>query len=411
MEISIQNSYFFSIIELPIYRKRVRGMFHYAHLSEEEKERVFFKEPNAFFKDTEKEKLSYALGATLYIPAIHEKLYDYLVTRKYISLTTLVICLEDGIADSQVEEAEMRLKETFIGLGQALKNGIVKEEDLPLLFIRIRSTQQLKRLLSEEEIVKHITGINLPKFNSIEGEEQLSLIKKAGDAAGIKLYAMPIIETKQVIDLQTGQEELQTIKNLAVKYRENVLNIRIGATDFTGLFGIRRSIDATIYDVAVIRDCMARIINYFGQAEDGFVISGPVWEFFSNHSRLLKPELRQTPFRKYGEEGSIARRAIVNKAEDGLIKEVVLDKVNGLVGKTIIHPSHIRLVNALQVVTKEEYEDAMQIIGNQGSGVIKSKGGNKMNEMKPHTNWARKVLAKAEIYGVINENEDYTALF
>lgn len=364
-----------------------------------------------FLKYTEKEKLSYALGATLYIPAIHEKLYDYLVTRKYISLTTLVICLEDGIADSQVEEAEMRLKETFIGLGQALKNGIVKEEDLPLLFIRIRSTQQLKRLLSEEEIVKHITGINLPKFNSIEGEEQLSLIKKAGDAAGIKLYAMPIIETKQVIDLQTGQEELQTIKNLAVKYRENVLNIRIGATDFTGLFGIRRSIDATIYDVAVIRDCMARIINYFGQAEDGFVISGPVWEFFSNHSRLLKPELRQTPFRKYGEEGSIARRAIVNKAEDGLIKEVVLDKVNGLVGKTIIHPSHIRLVNALQVVTKEEYEDAMQIIGNQGSGVIKSKGGNKMNEMKPHTNWARKVLAKAEIYGVINENEDYTALF
>lgn len=128
----------------------------------------------------------------------------------------------------------------------------------------------------------------MPKFNSIEGEEQLSLIKKAGDAAGIKLYAMPIIETKQVIDLQTGQEELQTIKNLAVKYRENVLNIRIGATDFTGLFGIRRSIDATIYDVAVIRDCMARIINYFGQAEDGFVISGPVWEFFSNHSRLLK---------------------------------------------------------------------------------------------------------------------------
>lgn len=49
MEISIQNSYFFSIIELPIYRKRVRGMFHYAHLSEEEKERVFFKVTKCFF--------------------------------------------------------------------------------------------------------------------------------------------------------------------------------------------------------------------------------------------------------------------------------------------------------------------------------------------------------------------------
>ncbi len=386
-------------------------MFHYAHLNEEEKEHLFFKQPNAFFKNTEKEKLSYALGATLYIPAIHEKLYEYLVTKKYTSLTTLVICLEDGISDSQVEEAEARLKETFIGLEEALKSGILKEEDLPLLFIRIRTTQQLGWILVQEAIVNHITGINLPKFNSLDGEEQLSLIKEAGNLFGVKLYAMPIIETKQVIDLQTGQEELQAIKNLAVKYRDNVLNIRIGATDFTGLFGIRRSIDATIYDVAVIKDCMARIINYFGQAEDGFVISGPVWEFFSNHSRLLKPELRQTPFRKYGEVGTTVRKAIVNKAEDGLIKEVILDKVNGLVGKTIIHPSHIRLVNALQVVTKEEYEDAMQIIGNQSGGAVKSKVGNKMNEMKPHTNWARKVLAKAEIYGVINEDEDYTALF
>lgn len=386
-------------------------MIHYAHLSEEEKQHLFFKQPNAFFKDTHREKLSYALGATLYIPAIHEKLYDYLVTKKYTSLTTLVICLEDGISDAQVEEAEVCLKETFMGLENALKSGILREEDIPLLFIRIRTTHQLEWLLEQKEIVMHITGINLPKFNSLEGEKQLSLIKAASHLFGVNLYAMPIIETKQVIDLQTGQEELQAIKQLAVKYRDYVLNIRIGATDFTGLFGIRRSIDATIYDVAVMRECMARIINYFGQAEDGFIISGPVWEFFSNHNRLLKPALRQTPFRKYGELGTTVRQELVSKAEDGLIKEVILDKVNGLVGKTIIHPSHIRLVNGLQVVTREEYEDALQIIESQSGGVVKSKVGNKMNEMKPHTNWARKVLAKADIYGVINEDEDYTALF
>lgn len=386
-------------------------MIHYAHLSEEEKQHLFFKQPNAFFKDTSREKLSYALGATLYIPAIHEKLYEYLVTKKYISLTTLVICLEDGISDAQVEEAQGRLKVIFKELENALQLGMLKEEDLPLLFIRIRTTHQLEWLLEQKEIVMHITGINLPKFNSLEGEKQLSLIKAASHLFGVNLYAMPIIETKQVIDLQTGQEELQAIKQLAVKYRDYVLNIRIGATDFTGLFGIRRSIDATIYDVAVMRECMARIINYFGQAEDGFVISGPVWEFFSNHNRLLKPALRQTPFRKYGELGATVRQELVSKAEDGLIKEVILDKVNGLVGKTIIHPSHIRLVNGLQVVTREEYEDALQIIESQSGGVVKSKVGNKMNEMKPHTNWARKVLAKADIYGVINEDEDYTALF
>ena len=322
-----------------------------------------------------------------------------------------MICLEDGIADSQVEEAERNLVQTFEKLRQAREKELIVEKDLPLLFIRTRHTKQLKNILANETIISQITGFTLPKFNSIEGEEQLLLIKEAAQRIGTKLYAMPIIETKEVIDLSTGYEELQAIKDLVAKYRESILNIRIGATDFTGIFGIRRSIDATIYDVAVIREGMARIINYFGQAEDGFVISGPVWEFFSTQNRLLKPELRQTPFMKYGEAGSMARKAIVNKAEDGLIKEVILDKVNGLVGKTIIHPSHIRLVNALQVVTKEEYEDAMQILGCKENGVIKSIGGNKMNETKPHTNWAKKILAKAEIYGVINENEDYTALF
>ena len=101
--------------------------------------------------------------------------------------------------------------------------------------------------------------------------------------------------------------------------------MRIGATDFSSIYGIRRNIDSTIYDISVLRECIARIINVFGKAEDEYVISGPVWEFFSNHSRLLKPELRQTPFRRYGEAGATHRKIILDKAEDGLIKEIILD--------------------------------------------------------------------------------------
>ena len=50
----------------------------------------------------------------------------------------------------------------------------------------------------------------------------------------------------------------------------------------------------------------------------------------------------------------------------------------------------MKFVNALMAVTKEEYDDACQILGT-GGGVVKSSGGNKMNEIKPHTNWAKKV--------------------
>ena len=386
-------------------------MRHYEHLSQDKIEKIFFKTASSFSKYTNIEELKYALGATLYIPGIHPKIHEYLLNRKYVSLTTMVICLEDSIGDREVEKAEKNVKDIFCKLDQDIKMGNIDENNLPILFIRTRNTNQLKRVLKVKEIVKYITGINIPKFNSVEGEYQLKLIQEASMYYEIPIYAMPIIETKEVIDLRTGSKELGSIKDIALEYREQILNIRIGATDFTGIFGIRRSIDATIYDIGVMNECISRIINYFGQAEDGFVISGPVWEFFNNKSRLLKPELRQTPFRKYGQEGVITRKEILNKAEDGLIKEVILDKVNGLTGKTVIHPSHIRLVNALQVITKEEYEDSLQILTNKEDGVIKSMGGNKMNEMKPHTNWAKKIQVKSKIYGVINEDEDYTALF
>ncbi len=386
-------------------------MKHYEHLNREKAEKIFYKKPSSFSQYTNRDELKYALGATLYIPGIHSKIYEYLLNRKYVSLTTMVICLEDSIGDNEVEKAERNIEEIFCKLDKDIRNGNINEENLPILFIRTRDTEQLNRILQIKEIVKYIAGINIPKFNSKEGEEQLKLIKEASNLYETPLYAMPIIETKEVIDLRTGVRELEDIKDIALEYKDQILNIRIGATDFTGIFGIRRSIDATIYDIGVMNECISRIINYFGQADDGFVISGPVWEFFNNKTRLLKPELRQTPFKKYGEEGAITRKEIVNKAEDGLIKEVILDKVNGLTGKTVIHPSHIKLVNALQVITKEEYDDAMQILTNTNSGVAKSMGGNKMNEMKPHTNWAGKIELKSKIYGVINEDEDYTALF
>jgi citrate lyase beta subunit len=79
------------------------------------------------------------------------------------------------------------------------------------------------------------------------------------------------------------------------------------------------------------------------------------------------------------------------------------------VGKTIIHPSHLRYVNAMQAVTSEEYEDASQIL-NASGGVVKSKQANKMNEINPHRNWARKINLRAKAYGVIEDESYYLKL-
>lgn len=100
----------------------------------------------------------------------------------------------------------------------------------------------------------------------------------------------------------------------------------------------------------------------------------------------------------------------MNDAIDGLLRELVLDKANGFIGKTIIHPTHLNYVNGMYAVTKEEYDDALQIVGSTG-GVVKSMSYNKMNEKKPHMNWAERVLYTAKAYGVIKDQSEYIKLF
>jgi citrate lyase beta subunit len=86
-----------------------------------------------------------------------------------------------------------------------------------------------------------------------------------------------------------------------------------------------------------------------------------------------------------------------------------MDISNGLTGKTIIHPTHIRPVQALNTVTLEEYLDAKSIVyqADGKTGVMKSSYQNKMNEIKPHLYWAEKILLKSEIYGVLHEEYTY----
>ena len=167
----------------------------------------------------------------------------------------------------------------------------------------------------------------------------------------------------------------------------------------------------------MIRDCIADIINIFGRVESDYVVSGPVWEYFSNGGRVLKPQLRKSPFEAFhgtnGCNGTKIRSQLLNKYVDGLIREVIVDRENGIIGKTIIHPSHIIPVQSLYVVGHEEYLDALSILENsQGRlGVIKSHYTNKMNEVKPHYNWAQKILLRAKNYGVFHEQHNFISLF
>ncbi|WP_026581328.1 HpcH/HpaI aldolase/citrate lyase family protein [Bacillus sp. J33] len=385
----------------------------FSDLPDEKVNQVFYKKPGIFNKRSGKELLAYALGATLYMPATRPNIHQDLLSKKHAGLTSMVICLEDAIGDDEVERAEDLLSLELENLSVDLAKGHCQEDDLPLIFVRIRSYEQLVRLKSRIPNGMHLlTGFVLPKFSPLEGGRILKEIRNI-QSSGYCLYAMPILETKQIIQKETRLDELISIKHVLDQHEDLILNVRIGATDFSGLYGIRRNSDTTVYDISVIRDCISDIINIFLRADHPYVISGPVWEYFSSKDRLLKPQIRQTPFReRFGQDGIKMRTDLIDKHMDGLIREIAMDISNGLTGKTIIHPTHIRPVQALNTVTLEEYLDAKSIVdqANGKIGVMKSTYQNKMNEIKPHLYWAKKIMLKSEIYGVLHEEYTYIDL-
>ncbi|WP_180954238.1 HpcH/HpaI aldolase/citrate lyase family protein [Bacillus sp. M6-12] len=388
-------------------------MRHFEYISKDKEAAVFYQAPLRFTKDSDRELLAHSLGATLYMPGIRASICADIVSRKHDGLTSLVVCLEDSISDKEVEKAEWNLITQLQQLSMNIEKGLLSYEDLPLIFIRVRNEVQM-RFVAEQlgNSLAMLTGFVFPKFSFEGGQKYLDTLHSINASNHLHLYGMPILETAEVIYKETRMSALLEIKQLLDQNFVNILNVRIGATDFSGLFGIRRSSDTTVYDISVIRDCIADIINMFARSEQEYTVSGPVWEYFKKGDRIFKPQLRQSPFESMGKEGLSFRKGILNQYLDGLIKEVNLDKNNGLTGKTIIHPTHIKPVHALSVITFEEYMDAKSILESADglAGVMKSRHSNKMNEIKPHYNWAKKIITKAKSYGVFHDHNSYIDL-
>ena len=387
-------------------------MRYFNYLTPAEEETLFFLPPQPI-STRNKYLLEHALGATLYMPATRKTVAQDIIDGKLTGLMSMVLCLEDAIGDNEVIKAEGLLVSHIRQLVLAVAQGAISWADIPLIFVRIRDAAQMQRItevLAEDGSL--LTGFVFPKFTVANGAKYLEVLADINKYQAKPMYGMPILESSEVIYVESRHKNLLEIKQLLDQYRQLILNVRMGATDFSGLFGLRRSPDMTIYDIRVIGSCITDIINVFTRPESSYVMPGPVWEFYSSE-RVLKPQLRQGVFVDHlGLAGGQMRDNLICRYMDGLIHEIILDKANGLIGKTIIHPSHIKPVQALCVVTHEEYMDASSILASSNGdvGVIASLYSNKMNEIKPHMRWAEKIMVKSKIYGVFNEQYNFTSL-
>ncbi|MEV8479723.1 HpcH/HpaI aldolase/citrate lyase family protein [Streptomyces sp. NPDC051173] len=382
-------------------------MRHFEHLAPSMRNGLFHKQPATFDAQSPAATLAVALGATLYSPATRPTLAEDVVKQADRGVVSMVLCLEDSIGDADVGRAEENLVRQFGALDDLAATG----RTLPLLFVRVREPGQITDLVRRlGPAGRLLSGFVLPKFTEERGVPFLEELAAAENSCGRRLFAMPVLESPELLHLETRTATLAGIARTVDKYRDRVLALRLGVTDFCSAYGLRRAPDMTAYDVQLVASVIADVVNVLGRADgSGFTVTGPVWEYFRQHERMFKPQLRRTPFAGPAEE---LRNALIEHDMDGLLREIQLDRANGLQGKTCIHPSHVAPVHALSVVSHEEFGDAEDILRpeREGGGVMRSAYTNKMNEVKPHRAWAERIMLRAEVFGVAREDVGFVEL-
>lgn len=323
--------------------------------------------------------LACALGATLYSPGTRPRLAADLARMTAAGATSIVVCLEDSVRDAEVEQAQVNT----IACLRAFAARTPRRER-PLLFVRTRVAGQIPQIVAG--LGPHadvLAGFVAPKVTATGLPEWLRAVRTAR-ADQPTLRIMPVLESPAIARPETRLAELLALRAVLSAHRDLVLAVRVGGTDLASAFGLRRPRELTVWELRPVADALSDIVGVFGvDGGAGFAVSGAVWEYFNPGPSPGHEPAGHWPARP-----------------DTFAREIALDLAHGMTGKTVIHPSHVTVVNASATVDHEEYADARDVLSAGDGGAAASAYGNKMNEARPHRAWADRVLRRARIYGV-----------
>lgn len=291
----------------------------------------------------------YALGATLYMPATRADVLEVIGGQKLPGLRSLVICLEDAIAQTDVVSALQLLR----GVLRAIGSGGVRTDSSPLVFVRPRDSQ-MAAMLNDWPEINAIDGFVVPKLSLA------SLGQWVEAATNPDLLLMPTLET---LDVFSPEAMVHLGAAMREQLGERILALRIGGNDLMGCLGLRRNPATTLYQTPMgyVIPMLAGVLG-----AQGFALTAPVFE------RLATPQL--------------------------LGDELALDISHGLVGKTAIHPSQIMQIHDAFRVSIEDLNCAKLIVNESAPAVFKHD--DSMVEPATHYNWAIKIIERAKWHGV-----------
>ena len=282
------------------------------------------------------------LGASLYIPTTKPKLRQLLQKKDLQTTKSIILCLEDAVADRDLSIALKHVEEL-----------VSKPLPHDNLFIRPRNIQVLNHLLSFSGI-EQFQGVVLPKV------DEHNLIHYAEILAQRPEWkVMPTIETS----IAFSRKRLQCLREACETVINQILCIRIGVNDLFSIFGLKRLSQATVYDT-MLRSVIDDIVLTF--RPNGYFISAPVFDFLDNEAILSQ--------------------------------EITRDLAYGLWSKTAIHPQQIKIIENHYQVPCHEVEMAKAILVKNVPAVFKLHG--QMCEPVVHRRWAKSTLERARIYGL-----------
>lgn len=295
---------------------------------------------------------AYSLGATLYMPVSHPRVADILHGRVSPPAGSVVLCLEDALAEADVSDGLSRLDILLRNL----------PDQLPVrAFLRPRNRAMAQDLCARAAGTA-IDGIVAPKVLPDTLPEWLAMAHETG------LSIMPTLESATFFD--SGQ--IVAIRDVLDDHASDegrIAAIRIGGNDLLSSMGLRRTRGVMSWDgpLAWVLSMVSSILTSAGHP-----VAAPVFDVIDDLETLRR--------------------------------EVERDVAAGFVSKTIIHPAQAPVVAEAFRVSPDELESARAILDSRAKAVFQV--GGVMCEPSTHTAWAERTVSRARFFGIVDKGFD-----
>lgn len=288
-----------------------------------------------------------SLGATMYVPILHPAIHKIVAGVKYPNLKSVVLCLEDALRATDVQEG-LRLLAVLLdeldGPPSARR---------PWLFLRPRNLG-MARIICGLRGIDLVNGLVIPKLRI----EQVQDWWQLAECTGLRL--MPTLECVWVLDPGALQEFAAMLEE---QPRQRIVALRVGGNDLLGMMQLRRMRGDTIYD-GPLTWCLAQLMCQLGAR--GYPLTAPVFDVLDDAATLARECARDAAF--------------------------------GFVGKTAVHPAQIDIIQRCFAVGHDEVALARQTLSPSANAVFQAAG--MMLEPATHHGWAKRILTRAEVYGI-----------